>query len=77
MASRFPEAFPEAKIAEMNVEELTSTQKKSTKFGLGVFRVSISWFFRSCYNINVKLHITDEGLRVVCLQLSAPVAIND
>ena len=38
MASRFPENFPEAKIAEVNEEINPLYTKKSTKFGLAVLR---------------------------------------
>ena len=37
-ASRFPENFPEAKIAEMNEEATPLNTNKQTKFGYGVFR---------------------------------------
>ena len=55
LVSRFPENFPQTKLAGMNEESTTPNTKRSTKFGLGVFGgefLFIGSLGRSCYNIN-------------------------
>ena len=62
MASRFPEIFPEARIAEMNEEATPLNTKRITKLGLVVI-LELNFYFLILlvllqYNYNnIKVHI--------------------
>ena len=61
MASRFPEIFPEARIAKMNEEATPLNTKRITKLGL-VVTLELNFYFLILlvllqYNYNIKVHI--------------------